>query len=122
MAAGIVMEMILHVIHGTPIRSLFKPIIEVSFNEGKYVLKVEKSAVFSNYLGLKSKLDAVPAGMDLSIDFSDTNFVDHSVLENLHYFENEYVNSGGKFSIVGMGEHKKLSEHVHAARKKVSFT
>lgn len=122
MAAGIVMEMILHVIHGTPIRSLFKPIIEVSFNDGKYVLKVEKSAVFTNYLGLKSKLDAVPAGMDLSIDFSDANFVDHSVLENLHYFEHEYVNGGGKFSIIGMSEHKKLSEHIHAARKKVSFT
>ena len=118
MAAGIVMEIILHIIHGTPIRSLFKPIIEVSFNEGKYILRVENSAVFTNYLGLKSKLDAVPAGMDLSIDFSDTNFVDHSVLENLHYFEYEYVNGGGKFRIIGMSEHKKLSNHEYAARKK----
>jgi MFS superfamily sulfate permease-like transporter len=118
MAAGIVMKIVLHVIHGTPIKSLFKPIIEVSFNDGKYVLKVEKSAVFTNYLGLKSKLDAVPAGMDLSIDFSDTKFVDHSVLENLHYFEHEYVNGGGKFSLTGMDEHKKLSNHQYAARKK----
>jgi MFS superfamily sulfate permease-like transporter len=79
---------------------------------------VENSAIFTNYIGLKSKLDAVPAGMDLTIDFTDTNFVDHSVLENLHYFEHDYINAGGKFQIVGMSDHKKLSNHQHAARKK----
>jgi MFS superfamily sulfate permease-like transporter len=118
MAAGIAMELLLHLFHGTPLRSLFKPLIEVSFTDKMYMLKVEHSAIFTNYIGLKSKLDAVPAGMDLTIDFTDTNFVDHSVLENLHYFEHDYINTGGKFQIIGMNDHKKLSNHEYAARKK----
>ena len=117
-AAGIAMELLLHLFHGTPLRSLFKPLVEVSFIDKIYMLKVEHSAIFTNYIGLKSKLNAVPAGMDLTIDFTDTVFVDHSVLENLHYFERDYINAGGKFQIIGMNDHKKLSNHEYAARKK----
>jgi len=118
-AAGMVVELFFHVIHGTPIRSLFNPVIEVSFNNKKYLVRVEHSAVFTNYLGLKAKLDAIPQGMNIELDFNTTRFVDHSVLENLHYFENDYLSTGGTFEITGLSNHKKLSDHTHAARKKV---
>jgi len=56
--------------------------------------------------------------MNVVINFSKTKLVDHSVLENIHHFQHDYIEDGGTFKIVGLDEHKPLSEHELAARKK----
>ena len=66
----------------------------------------------------KAKLDAIPQGMHVTMDFSNTHLVDHSVMENLHHFEADYISAGGTFTIIGFDEHILLSEHKLAARKK----
>jgi hypothetical protein len=53
-AAGIALEIILHVLNGAPIRSLFSAPASVSFEGDHYLVEVEKSALFTNYLGLKN--------------------------------------------------------------------
>ena len=79
---------------------------------------MDKAAVFTNYMGLKSVLEAVPQGMNLTVDLSKTHLVDHSVMENLHHFEHDYIAAGGTVSIVGIDGHEPLSNHKLAARKK----
>jgi MFS superfamily sulfate permease-like transporter len=116
-AAGILLKMIIHVVNGTPWTSLFKAPVSVSFNDGKYLVQVGRAAVFSNYLGLKAKLEAIPQGMHVTLDFSDTRLVDHSVMENVHHFEHAYQESGGTFEVTGLHNHKPLSNHKLAARK-----
>jgi hypothetical protein len=44
--------------------------------------------------------------------------VDHTVMENLHFFENDYRNAGGHIHIVGLDSHSALSEHALAVRVK----
>ncbi|RXK52383.1 SulP family inorganic anion transporter [Aquirufa rosea] len=117
-AAGILVKIIIHVANGAPISSFFKASVTVSFNEDQYLVEVNKAAVFTNYMGLKAKLDAIPQGMHVTMDFSNTQLVDHSVMENLHHFEADYIAAGGTFSITGFDEHILLSEHKLAARKK----
>lgn len=116
-AAGMILKIILHIYHGTPWSSLFKMPVTVAFNEDDYVVEVDKAAVFSNYLGLKAKLDAIPQGMHVTLDLTKTRFVDHSVMENIHHFEHAYIESGGIFKIIGLDGHKSLSDHKLAARR-----
>ncbi|MFM7399717.1 MAG: SulP family inorganic anion transporter, partial [Bacteroidota bacterium] len=100
------------------LKALFKAPVSVSFEDSNYLVEVDKAAVFTNYMGLKNILEAVPQGMNLTIDLSKTNLVDHSVMENLHHFEHDYIAAGGTVSIVGFDDHQPLSDHKLAARKK----
>lgn len=117
-AAGIVLKLLLHIWNGGGFKNLFVSNVSVSFNENQYLVEVQNSAVFSNYLGLKSKLEAIPQGMNVQIDFSQSPLIDHSVLENLQLFIEDYQRQGGQMELIGMQDHKPLSNHPLAARKK----
>lgn len=117
---GIVLKMIIHLINGASIKSFFKIPAFVSFNDNNYHVEVQEAAIFSNYIGLKNKLEAIPQGMNIVVDFSKTKLIDHSVMENIHHFQNDYIKAGGVFKIIGIEEHKSLSNHEFAARKKTS--
>lgn len=44
--------------------------------------------------------------MIVTVDFSGTKLVDHSVLENLHHFATDYIAEGGCFEIIGIADHQ----------------
>jgi MFS superfamily sulfate permease-like transporter len=116
-AAGILLKVIMHVVNGTPISSFFKAPTLVSFNGNKYLVEIDKAAIFSNYLGIKRKLEEIPAGFDVTIDLKNTKLVDHSVMENLHHFQHDYEGNGGSVHIIGLENHVPASDHELAARK-----
>lgn len=117
-AAGMILKIIIHLMNGAPISSLFKAPASVSFNENNYILEIEQSALFTNFLGIKSRLEAIPQGMNITIDFSKTKLVDHSVMENIQQFEHNYIASGGTVQIVGLDDHRSLSAHHLSTKKK----
>jgi MFS superfamily sulfate permease-like transporter len=117
-AAGMVLELVIHAYHGAPILALFKAPVVVSFTDNEYLVEIDKAAVFSNFLGIKSKLEAIPPGFKVIIDLKNTKLVDHSVMESLHNFEHDYTAQGGTVSIVGHEDHKPLSSHALAGRYK----
>jgi len=117
-AGGILLKMIIHVFNGTPISSFFKAPTVVSFEGDTYLVEIDKAAIFSNFLGIKRKLEDVPKGFNVIIDLKKTKLVDHSVMESLHHFQHEYEASGGTVWIKGLEEHKPTSKHEFAARKK----
>ena len=82
-------KIIIHLINGTPISSFFKAPTLVSFEGNNYLVEISKAAVFTNYLGVKSKLEAIPYGFDVTIDLKKTKLVDHSVMENLEHFKHD---------------------------------
>ncbi|HNG90078.1 MAG TPA: hypothetical protein PK858_07735, partial [Saprospiraceae bacterium] len=116
--AGILTEIIINVLHGKPLSVMFKAPTEVSFTEDKYLVKISKAAVFTNFLGIKRKLEALPPGMEVEIDLEDTHVVDHSVMENLHHFQHDYEAHGGKVTLLGLDDHVPHSKHERAGRKK----
>ncbi|MFM2250964.1 MAG: hypothetical protein RLZZ358_1891 [Bacteroidota bacterium] len=116
-AAGVVLKMILHLAQGTPISSFFKAPTVVSFNDNKYLVEIDKAAIFSNYLGIKRKLEEIPAGFQVTIDLKNTKLVDHSVMENLHRFQQDYEENGGTVKIIGLEKHTPVSAHPLASRK-----
>lgn len=117
-AAGIILKMIFHLLRGTPISSMFKAPTQVSFEGNEYLVEIDKAAVFSNFLGIKQKLEEIPVGFHVTIDLKNTKLVDHSVMESLYHFQHDYEASGGKVNIIGLDDHKPASNHHLAARKK----
>lgn len=117
-AAGIILKMIIHLFNGTPISSFFKAPTLVSFEGNNYLVEIDKSAVFTNYLGVKRKLESIPPGFNVTIDLKKTKLVDHSVMENLEHFKHDYEsNDNSTVTIIGLEKHKPLSDHPLSGRK-----
>ena len=118
-AAGMLVKMIIHVVNGTPISSFFKAPTVVSFVDNEYKVEINKAAIFSNYLGIKRKLEEIPPGYQVSICLKKTKLVDHSVMENLEHFKHDYEanEDSGTVTIIGLENHKPLSSHPKASRK-----
>jgi MFS superfamily sulfate permease-like transporter len=110
-AAGIILNTCIHIYHGAPINSLFKAPATVSFNDNNYFIEIEAAAIFSNFIGLKNYLEAIPKQMYITIDFSKTKLVDHSVIDNIMQFQKEYTKEGGDVKIIGLENHRSLSKH-----------
>ncbi|WP_305952133.1 SulP family inorganic anion transporter [Emticicia oligotrophica] len=115
-AAGMLLKIIIHVYHGASVTALFKAPVVVSFTDDTYLVEIDRAAIFTNYLGIKSKLEAIPPGFKVIVDLKGTKLVDHSVMENLHHFEHDYTQSGGTVQLIGLDNHVPVSEHRLAAR------
>lgn len=120
-ASGIIVKLIIHLVNGVPLKSLFKPFLTIVTEDGEtFLIDVEHSAIFSNYIGLKKQLDALPRKKHIIIDFTKSALVDHTVMEKIHEMGDRYNQEGGVFTLIGLEAHKPLSEHPHATRKKTS--
>jgi MFS superfamily sulfate permease-like transporter len=116
---GIVVKLIIHLINGVPLKSLFKPFFTMEvIDEEHYVIDVEHSAIFSNFMSLKKHLEELPPGKKITIDFTNTKLVDHSVRSHLHELAEAYHRKGGEFYIIGLDNHTSLSDHPRATVKK----
>ena len=118
--SGIVLKMVIHVVNGAPLGTLFRADIEVAETDDERVsvLKVRRAAVFWNWLGLKSAVEKTAASRDeVVLDLSETKFVDHTTMEKLHQLEAELHGAGKKLTLVGLDKHVALSSHPLAARR-----
>lgn len=116
-ACGILTKVIIQLIYGVKISHIFSPKIEVKVENDVQFVYVPRAAVFTNYLALKGKLEALPKGKIVQIDFSDSPYVDHTVIENVTRFKNDYEQSGGHMKLLGFEHHRALSDHPLAARR-----
>ncbi len=120
--AGIALKIILHLIKGAPVKSLFKTQTNVTYGgDDDYLCDIENSAIFSNFIGIKNKLDLIPEGKNVTIDLSKTALVDHSAMGSLEAFKRDYEKNGGSVTIVGLDNHTPVSGHGLAARKNTAF-
>lgn len=116
--AGIVVKVIVHLYNGAPLRHLFKVPVRISFNDNNYLVEVDKAAIFTNFIGIKRKLEEIPHDFDITIDLKNTRLIDHSAIENFHHFKHDYEQNGGTVSIIGLDDHKPLSKHQMSGLKK----
>jgi len=118
--SGIVVKIVIHMFNGAPIASLWRSDVEVAYtgDDKVAVLKVRRSAVFLNWLGLKAAILKYADGRDeVVVDLAATRLVDHSTMEKLHQTEQEFAEQGKKLTVVGLEKHRPLSSHPLAARK-----
>lgn len=120
-AAGIALKMALHVSNGVPLRTLFKPDVEIQeLNQQTNLIVARESAVFSNWIPLRRQI--AEAGLEqkknVVLDLSRTRLVDHSVMVKLEAMQREFAQEGLTMQLRGLDSLQPLSEDVHAARKR----
>ena len=119
-AIGVALKFVLHAFNGAPLRSLFRPQITMSRQEsGRTVLAVHGSAVFSNWIGLKRRIEtAFDDTSEVVVDLSQTRLVDHTVMERLHVLKHEFAEKNRTLTITGLDDHQAFSRDPYSTRKK----
>ncbi len=120
-AVGIATKFALHTMRGVPVRSLFKSHVNVKdLGDNKLLVEVEDSAIFSNFISLKRQLEKLGAGKNMTVDLSRCKLVDHTVMERLHEWAEDYAHKAGQTcTIIGLDSHKAASSHPFSARRAV---
>lgn len=119
-AIGILVELAIHVSRGLKLRNAFNMAYRmVKTDTGTYHLEVHGAAVFSNFITLKSLLADFPARKTLYFDLSETDLIDHTVLEFIHQFAYDYRHAGGQCQIVGLEDHHSYSDHELSSKRKI---
>ena len=107
---GVLIGLVTALVRGTSIGNLFRARMEVSEDTaaGTTVVAFRKALGFGNFVGIRGKLDKIPPGKTVVLDFSEAHFVDHTVVERLEDWEAEYVREGGRVERRGL-------DHLHHA-------
>jgi MFS superfamily sulfate permease-like transporter len=116
---GIVVEILLHLVNGTPLLSLvrltYRP---CPVSDRKTLLSVKGAAVFTTWIPLRRRIEDLAQRHDVEVDLSDTRFVDHTVMARLHEMQADLALQNRTLTVSGLDHHRPLSEDVTAARKK----
>ncbi|QPK61732.1 SulP family inorganic anion transporter [Methylomonas sp. LL1] len=121
-AIGIVVELAIHVSRGLKLRNAFSMAYQIDqTDDDTYHIEVSGAAVFSNIITLKSLLADFPQRKTVYFDLSETDLIDHTVMEFIHHFAGEYNHNGGHCEIVGLDQHESYSDHHLSARRKIVF-
>jgi MFS superfamily sulfate permease-like transporter len=118
---GIGIDLLIQFINGVPLGSLLLPKTEVvQLDERTWLVTPRDSAVFTNWIPIRRKIEqhGLAQNMNVVVDLSQTQIVDHSVMEKLHQLEREFAEKGIALAIVGLDDHVSLSHHPAAARLK----
>lgn len=124
-AAGIVLKMVIHVANGVPLKSLFKPYLEVEVvDEKTSKIIAHESAVFSNWIPFKRQIEEIGLVQkrNLIVDVSNAKLVDHSVMEKLNEVQREFEQEGLTFEVRGLDSLRPLADNPHAARKSAGLS
>ncbi len=122
--AGVITTLIIHIIInkslGLFLRNVLKPNVlmyKEAENQNNFYVSVKHFCSFLNYYRLKQHLDAVPEDEDVIVDFSMCEFVDHTVMENIHSYQELFKKRGGHFDVIGLDMHDSDSKHPFALRR-----
>lgn len=118
-AIGTVAEFLFHVwrsVNWAQVFKLRRDVVEIE--PGVYHVRIGGAAFFANYLALKGDLAKLPRGKTVICDLSESWCVDHTVMENLHHFCEDYEATGGRAEIRGLDHHVASSKHPLAPRKR----
>ncbi len=120
---GIAVKLLIHIVNGVPLKSIFKPYIDIEeLNETTYRIVASQSAVFSNWIPFRRQI--VDAGLvhhhNIILDLSKTKLVDHTVMEKLHELERDFEREGLTLEVVGLDDHRSLTTHPLSTRKKMA--
>lgn len=114
---GIAAKLLIHLQRGVSLKN----ILSISYHLQRpkadtLQIKVSGSAIFSNFIALKSELATLEKGKTVIFDLADAYLIDHTVMEFIDAYRHDYIARGGYCAIHGLGEHESYADHHLAAR------
>lgn len=120
-AIGVVAELVFHFWRSIDWRNVVRLSRTIEEREpGVFHVRVAGAAFFGNFLALKGDLATIPPGRTVIFDLSGTSTIDHTVMENLHHFCDDYRGKGGHAEIRGLDQLVASSKHPLAPRKRAA--
>ncbi|HEX8203887.1 MAG TPA: SulP family inorganic anion transporter [Isosphaeraceae bacterium] len=107
--AGVIFGLIVVLVRGTTLNL-------THHEETGYALKFHGPLTFANFVPVRAKLDTIPPGSTLTLDFSDCSMIDHTVVERLHDFEAAFRAAGGRIERVGVEHLESATGHAFSAQ------
>jgi MFS superfamily sulfate permease-like transporter len=115
--SGIILKLLFHLYHGARFGELFQANYETNEIEGKLCFQLRGSALFSNLLGFKRALAEIPEGEDVVFDVSAVRLIDHSFMNFITQYREQYQELHGRsFEIRGLERLQSMSEHPLSCR------
>ncbi|KFI22759.1 SulP family inorganic anion transporter [Nitrosococcus oceani] len=118
--AGIIFKFLYQLlVMRAPTSTLFKADLTVDqSDEGKdeYRVKVRKGATFTNFLSFKRRLNQLPKGKKITVDFSEAKVADFTFQSALHHYAKLYQATGGSIELTGLDQLKAYSNHPQSTR------
>ena len=115
-AAGILVKMLFQLVNGLKMSDMFSAKVEMKETGNDLWIEAKSSLVFSNYISLMKTLSKIPAGKHVTMDVSNASIIDHSTMENLHHFDEDYTRAGGQFKLKGLDQFTQRSHHKFSVR------
>ncbi|MFT7434980.1 MAG: carbonic anhydrase, partial [Psychromonas sp.] len=89
--------------------------------DGKHHVTVKHFSTFINFFRLKKLLDAIDPAERVVVDFLQSSFIDHTVMENLWDYEQIFDKNDGEFEVIGLDLHNAESSHPFALRRALKY-
>ncbi|MFN2390133.1 MAG: SulP family inorganic anion transporter [Actinomycetota bacterium] len=115
-ATGIVLGVLHALVRRVRPGNLLKPRMEVRHEGDRVHVAFTGALGFHNFIPVRSLLDGMPRGKQVTFDFSGVHYIDPTVLERLHDFEVDYSYDGGVVERVGVGHLKPDGDHRFSTR------
>ena len=111
--AGIVMQVIIHLYYGAPLKYLFKSRFDYSAKEDddRVVIYLQHSAIFSNYISLKSEIEKHRDKGHLVLDCTHVNIIDHTFRTHLQELKKEWEKEGKQLVFENVDHLIPVSDH-----------
>lgn len=118
---GIIVNYIIHFLSG----ATFKTIYNVNLHhvleaDGTQKIVIKDTLTFANYLKFKKELNKIPQGNSIVLDFGNAKIVDHTVLEHLYHYAEDYHRAGGNMKVQGLENLTARSAHSLATRVRIN--
>jgi MFS superfamily sulfate permease-like transporter len=115
---GVAVKFAIHLHNGAPLASLLKSDIGVEKTDSLAIVTVRRSAIFSTWIPLRSRIASCADCQTVIVDLADTFLVDHTVMEKLHDLGREFVAQDRVLIVQGLDNHTSFSKHELATRKR----
>jgi MFS superfamily sulfate permease-like transporter len=115
---GILLEIVINMILGAPLKDFFSGSFHLSSPEKDcFILNVDSALMFSNILKFKKIFASIPQKKNIVINFGGSVLVDHTALLTLQHLQDDYAEGGGTIRVVGFENHKSLGHSPTSVKK-----
>ena len=116
--SGIALEICINIVRakGAIGHQFSKGVAVEERSNGEFYLKLTGSATFTNYQHIEKEILALPAGSNMTIDFTGVHLADHTILRSLSALESAFAKEGRSFLVVGLEEMKAMGADKSSAR------
>lgn len=103
---------------GLKLCHLLKPSYTVSERNNETVIAISSALAFSNFLCLKEELEALAENKkNVRLELTQSEYIDHSVMESLHDLKNSFTRKGCELSIILSEKHSALGDDLLSAKR-----